>query len=267
MYGSGTYRTCGIFNARSGVDICSRAKVNHLSWLETYSETTVETKPSNLELTARVVLPSLTLIAFAVTNLFNKWPRLSWVLIAFGICFSVLSYYSTLKRWFIKWKASWDDRRVARRAFPELLVLVQRFGPFVNRGTSDTLHYIVESDIYQGRADLRADCQLPNIDIWFAQWQYLAERLDRQPKSMRELRPALMEFHFLVGGWPRLNSVKRLWVAHSCGFLQEWGLSLVPFLFSSFHLLLSKQARDHAGEHVVPRMRQDSRPQAFSPLR
>ncbi len=175
--------------------------MNHRSWLDTYSEIPVETKPSNLELTARVVLPALTLVAFVVTNLLNKWPRLSWLLIGFGICFSVLSYYSTLKQWFAKWKASWDDRRVAKEAFPELLVLVRRFEQFVNRGTSDTLHYIVESDIYQGRADLRADCQLPSIDIWFSHLEYFTERLNRQPKIMRELRPALMEFHFLVGSY------------------------------------------------------------------
>jgi hypothetical protein len=165
-----------------------------------YSET-AETKPTNLELTARVVLPSLTLIAFVVANLFAKSPRLSWILIGFGICFSILSYYSTLKRWFLKWKTSRDDERVATKAFPELRTLAERFGQFVNRGTNNTLHYIVESDIYQGRPELRADCQLPNIEMWAAHWQYFTERIDRQPKTMRELRPVLMEFHFLVGSY------------------------------------------------------------------
>jgi hypothetical protein len=30
---------------------------------------------------------------------------------------------------------------------------------------------------------------------------YLSERLDRQPKTMKELRPALMEFHYLVASY------------------------------------------------------------------
>ena len=52
-----------------------------------------------------------------------------------------------------------------------------------------------------------------------------------------------------VGAWPHLNSEKRLWVAHLCGFLhlrpiplhsrdERWGRS--PLLFSNFHFLFSK---------------------------
>jgi len=160
-----------------------------------------DSKASNLELAARVVLPSLTLIAFVVTNLYGKWPRLSWLLIIFGLFFSFLSYYSALKERFLKLKSLWDDRQAANRAFPEFQDFVRRFASFVNRQAGDTLHYIVESDIWQGRPALRADCQLPNVDIWVLQRLYLSERLDRQPKTMKELRPALMEFNYLVGSY------------------------------------------------------------------
>jgi hypothetical protein len=63
------------------------------------------------------------------------------------------------------------------------------------------MHYIVESDIYHGQPALRADCQLPNLDIWSYQRQYFAERLERQAKTMKELRPALTEFYFLVASY------------------------------------------------------------------
>lgn len=161
----------------------------------------METKTSNLELTARVVIPILALIAFVVANVYGKWPRLSWVLVGVAVFFGVLGHYSALKRVVLKWKARWKDRRTAKKAFPELQEFVRRFAQFVNRQTNDTLHYIVESDIYRGQPALRADCQLPNQDIWIVMRQYFFDRIERQPKTMKELRPALSEFQYLVASY------------------------------------------------------------------
>jgi hypothetical protein len=163
----------------------------------------METKPSTstLERTARVVIPALSLIVITVAQLYGTRPRLSWAVIVLAVAFTTLTYFSTLKDRLAKWKSLWDDRRRAKRAFPELQEFVRRFAPFVNRQTNDTLHYIVESDIWQGRPALRADCQLPNVDIWVYQRLYFSERLNRQPKTMKELRPALMEFHYLVSSY------------------------------------------------------------------
>jgi len=94
-----------------------------------------------------------------------------------------------------------DQDKTLEKAFTELEEFVQRFSPFVNRQTNDTLHYVVESDIYYGRPELRADCQLPNVDIWIYQREYLSERLKRQPKTMTELQPALKEFHYLLASY------------------------------------------------------------------
>jgi len=143
----------------------------------------------------------LSLIVITVAQLYGTRPRLSWTVIALAVFFTILTYYSTLKKWFTEGKARWDDRRTAKKVFPELQEFVRRFAPFVNRQTSDTLHYIVESDIWQSRPALRVDCQLPNVDIWVYQRQYFSDRLDRQPKTMKELRPALMEFHYLVASY------------------------------------------------------------------
>jgi hypothetical protein len=94
-----------------------------------------------------------------------------------------------------------DHDKALEKAFKELEEFVQRFSSFINRQTNDTLHYIVESDIYYGRPEFRPDCQLPNVDIWIYQREYFAERLERQPKTMNELRPALKEFHYLVASY------------------------------------------------------------------
>ena len=155
--------------------------------------------PSNREFTARDIVPILALIAFVVVNLFGKWPRLSWILVVVAVFFGILDHYSTLKAQLLKWKARRDDRQIVKKAFPEFQQLVGRFGQFANRQTNDTLHYIVERDILQGRVDLQTAPLLPNIDLWCVPWQYFTDRLNRMPRTMEEFRPALMEFHFLVG--------------------------------------------------------------------
>ncbi len=155
--------------------------------------------PSNREFTARDIVPILALIAFVVVNLFGKWPRLSWILVVVAVFFGILDHYSALKEQLLKWKARRDDRRTVKKAFPEFQKLVGRFGQFANRQTTDTLHYIVERDILQGRVDLQTAPLLPNIDLWYVPWQYFTERLTRMPRKMEEFRPALMEFHFLLG--------------------------------------------------------------------
>ncbi len=156
---------------------------------------------TNRGLRSRDIIPLLTLVGYVLVNLYGKWPRWSWILLILATLSLTLDHYSALKSIFSTWKETSKDRKAARKAFPELQDFVRRFERFANRQSSDTLHYIVESDIYQGRADFRADCQLPNVDIWIYQRLYLSERLDRQPKTMKELRPALMEFHNLVSSY------------------------------------------------------------------
>jgi hypothetical protein len=155
--------------------------------------------PSNREFTARDIVPILALIAFVVVNLFGKWPRLSWILVVVAVFFGILDHYSTLKAQLLKWKARRDDRRTIKKAFPEFQRLVGRFRQFANRQAQDTLHYIVAYEIQQGRADVQTAPQLPNVDLWYVPMDFFVERLNRMPRTMEEFRPALMEFHFLVG--------------------------------------------------------------------
>jgi len=157
--------------------------------------------PSNREFTARDIIPILMLAGYVLVNVYGKWPRWSWILLIVAVFSVIFDRYSALKNRVLKWKGHWDDRKATKKAFPDLQEFVCRFAQFVNRQTGDTLHFIVESDIWQGRPAFRADCQLPNVDIWDYQRLYFSERLDRQPKTMKELRPALMEFHYLVASY------------------------------------------------------------------
>jgi hypothetical protein len=161
----------------------------------------MDNKPSSRERTAQFIVTILSFAAYVLVNVYGRWPRWTWIFLLFAVG-SVISYlYHPCKETLLSWKERWDDRKAAKKAFPELQEFVRRFVQFVNRQTNDTLHYIVESDIYRGQAALRADCQLPNVDLWVHPRQYFSERIDRQPKTMKELRPALMEFHYLVASY------------------------------------------------------------------
>jgi hypothetical protein len=160
-----------------------------------------ETREHGLK--SKDIIPALAFVSYVLVNLYGK-SRWSWILLIIAGVSIILDHYASLKRVFSQWER-WNETRAddtaARKAFPELQEFVRRFAPFVNRQTNDTLHYIVESDIWHQRAELRADCQLPNVDIWIYQRQYFSERLDRQPKTMKELQPALKEFHYLVASY------------------------------------------------------------------
>jgi hypothetical protein len=152
-------------------------------------------------LSSKDIIPIAMLVGYVLVNLWGKWPTWSWILLIAAGLSVILDHYKSLKPALAWWKRRQEkraDNKAASEAFLELEEFARRFAHFVNRQTNDTLHYIVESDIYFGQPALRADCQLPNVDIWIYHRQYFAERLERQPKTMKELRPALMEFYFLV---------------------------------------------------------------------
>jgi hypothetical protein len=149
------------------------------------------------------IIPVLAFASYVLVNLYGK-SRWSWILLIIAGVSVISDHYTSLKRvsvWWERRKENQADDKAAGKAFVELQEFVRRFEQFVRRQTSDTLHYIVESDIWHGQPALRADCQLPNVDIWIYQRQYFSERLDRQPKTMKELQPALKEFHYLVASY------------------------------------------------------------------
>ncbi len=154
-------------------------------------------------LRSKDIIPVLAFVSYVLVNLWGK-SRWSWILLVIAGVSVILDHYAGLKRTFLRWerwKESRADDKAAGKAFVELQEFVRRFEQFVRRQTNDTLHYIVESDIHRGQPALRADCQLPNVDIWIYQRQYFSQRVDRQTKTMKELRPALTEFHYLVASY------------------------------------------------------------------
>jgi len=156
-------------------------------------------KPWSFDLKA--FLAAVSLVAYIFTQLSEKHPTESKVLLGLTIVLVGAEFYAPLKRRATDWREHRSDDAVARNALPKFREFVHRFGEFIDSRTNDTLHAIVLNEIVQRRPDGPAAFKLPHMDLWHSWWLYFWQQIDRQPHKMIEVRAALMEFHSLVGSY------------------------------------------------------------------
>jgi hypothetical protein len=147
----------------------------------------------------KTLLAALSLVAYIVTQLSDKHPRASWVLLALTIF--LVAANTSVKQEIAEWIERRRDDAVAGKAFPQFREFVHRFGGFIDSRFNDTLHAIVLNEILQRRADANVAFKLPYMDTWHSWWMYFWQQIDRQPRTMAELHAALMQFHSLVGSY------------------------------------------------------------------
>ena len=159
-------------------------------------------KTSKSSFDLKTLLAALSLVAYIVTQLSDKHPRASWVLLGLTIFLVVAN--TSLKQKVAEWTERRRDDAVAKNAFPKFREFVHRFGGFIDNRMNDTLHAIVLQEILQRRADANVGFKLPNMDTWHSWWLYFWQAIDRQPRTMTELQAALMQFHSLVGTYTNI---------------------------------------------------------------
>lgn len=159
-------------------------------------------KPWSFDL--KTLLAAVSLVAYIFTQLSDKHPTESKVLLGLTIFLVAADSYAPLKRQATKWLEQRRDDAVARNAFLKFREFVHRFGEFIDSRRNDTLHAIVLNEILQRRADANVGFKLPNMDTWHSWWLYFWQQIDRQPLTMTEVRAGLMEFHSLVGTYTNI---------------------------------------------------------------
>src|SRR5260221_85051 len=95
----------------------------------------------------RLVLPGLALLTVILKK--DIPPLAFWALLAFMFVSFAAGFYHPMTAMFRSWHERREDRRVARKALPELRKFVHRFEEFIDSQTS-TLHYITVSDVCEG---------------------------------------------------------------------------------------------------------------------
>ncbi len=150
---------------------------------------------------AKLFLPGLSVIALILTR--NIQPRLSWGLLALAFVSLIVGFHQPIATARRNWAERRKDRRVARKAFPELRKFVHRFEEFIdNQFQAGALYYIVQCDVCDGDGLRYQALRLPDLSVWRAFWKNLADRLDRMDMkraSISELRHELTAFFDIVG--------------------------------------------------------------------
>ncbi len=160
-------------------------------------------KPWSFDLKA--LLAAVSLVATVIFQLSDKHPTETKVLLGLTIFLVAASYYTPLKLQAVRLLEHRRDDAVAKNALSKFREFVHRFGEFIDNRRNDTLHAILLHEIIQRRADANAAFKLPNQDTWHSWWLYFSQQIDRQqPHTMAEVRPALMQFHSLVGTYTNI---------------------------------------------------------------
>ena len=161
------------------------------------AEDETTSKPFDL----KTLLAAVSLVAYIFTQLSDKHPTQSKVLLGFTIFLVAAHYYAPLQQQAARLSERRRDDAFARNVFPKFREFVHRFGEFIDSRTNNTLHAIVLTEILQRRADRPAAFSIPNMQLWHGWWLYFWQRIDRQHNTMAEMLAALMEFHSLVGSY------------------------------------------------------------------
>jgi len=98
-------------------------------------------KRTSFELLTQLILPSLSALA-AMVALLKDQPRLAWLLFALVFLSMLLSFFGRFGAWVRRVRSRRQDRRVSRRASPEALKFLSKFGRFIGypADAGDTLH-------------------------------------------------------------------------------------------------------------------------------
>jgi hypothetical protein len=170
-----------------------------LEVLANAAERQAQPKLNLFDYVTKLILPVLSLSVV----IFKKdiQPPMFWSLLAVMVVSFAAGFYHPIAVWLQLRRERREDRRVARKAFPELRKFVHRFEEFIGN-QANTLHYVAQCDVCDGNGLRYNALGLPELSIWQAFVKNLAERLDRMdPKraSIAELHHDLSAFFDIVG--------------------------------------------------------------------
>jgi hypothetical protein len=132
---------------------------------------------------AKLWLPSLSLLA-TIVSVAKDRPTLAWSLFALTILLFLSEYARSIIAAVRSPVLQWRDDRTARRVWPEVQALVQRFGPFVDSMRGDNIHALIHHPSGAEAARLlQAECLVP-IDVLYGIWDHVRQHAqDRHPDS------------------------------------------------------------------------------------
>jgi hypothetical protein len=153
---------------------------------------------------ARLVVPSLGIIATIVVSLRGMPTSIEWGLIGVTVLSLILGFLPVMRSVFERVVDRMRDRRAVHVHHPQLRALAHRFEDFVNGSRQDTLHYTCDSFLCEGHGQKIEKLGMPNMAAWSGRSELFSRRLDHQKPSFTSLRGDVLEFYDIVGTYNNL---------------------------------------------------------------
>jgi hypothetical protein len=151
--------------------------------------------------TAIEALTGIAQVAIAVAAWLQlQTSRASWIL-GLGVAWLVLAFRRPIAGWIKQQRRRAHDDAIARRAVPELRLLIRRFGEFVDEGNrSDTLRAIIQNGLQNDQANLQR-LLVPGGHWLRSLVLELLDRLRDTPVGLNYLVRAGAEFYTIVSAY------------------------------------------------------------------
>lgn len=151
---------------------------------------------------AKLVVPSLALIAFIIAQLLEQASGLLWGLLGLVILSIIGGLSPTIKGRMNRWLGTARDRRVARKAYPEFKRFLRQFQEFTDTtwGRTDTFHGIINEMQHQ-EAKIVERLQLVPPDIFHNRSYYLGCRAEKQTPNLTNFVLLVQETNAAVNAY------------------------------------------------------------------
>jgi hypothetical protein len=134
----------------------------------------------------KFVIPVLSLVG-TITSITKEQPLLAVCLLAVLVVSVVVNFAPKAYYRFLHWRRELADDRLAGEAWPELMMLVDQFGRFIENGRRDTIHGIVTrcgtSDDLKFWQMAKQHDFVPASVLW-GPWNQLASRKNCRPDRL-----------------------------------------------------------------------------------
>lgn len=149
----------------------------------------------------KLVIPALSL-AGTIAGIFKDQQRLAMILVGVGVASVAINFAPRLYEGALSRRHSRADDRLAQQVWPDLMMLVERFGKFIDNGRSDTIHGIIlRNDPPWGIAIMNIARQndfVPAAVLW-GPWNQIAHSCRDFPADRVRLQESLSLFTWLIG--------------------------------------------------------------------
>lgn len=170
---------------------------------DTSQEKNQPPKHTAFDLLTRLILP---LVLVIIAQLQEQSARF-WGLLVFAFVSLVIGLYRPVKEQ-IRYRINkFRDERLAKRRFPEFKRFVHRFGEFVDRARSDTLHHIALQELCCGNQTDFHRLGVTALPLFNGFLYHFRTRVDKQQPNLTALLESTSEFSNLVSSYAQYCTI------------------------------------------------------------